>query len=109
MLVPRSLFSDEVIANKLIELQVKFLEEVIGMNSSSTHFIIENNQRWYSEAKTPEEQGKILQNVETIKKNQETRVRNADYYKVQIQFLQKMLEQKDGDIEINETIKELII
>lgn len=109
MLVPRSLFSDEVIANQLVGLQVKFLEEVVAMHSTSTDFLINNNQESYSKAETPEAQETIIKNVENLKANQKTRMNNAEYYKAQIKFLQDVLDKKDGDIEINTEIKELIV
>ena len=109
MLVPRSLFSDEVIINQLTGLQVKFLEEVTAMHSVSTDYLIKSNQESYSKAETPEEQEKYLNNVANIKKNQETRINNADYYMAQIKFLQDVLDQKDGDIEIDTNIKDLIV
>ncbi len=109
MLVPRSLFPDEVIINQLTGLQVKFLEEVTAMHSLSNDYLIQNNQEWYSKAETPEEQEKYLNTVANIKKNQETRINNADYYMSQIKFLQDVLAQKDGDIEIDTTIKDLIV
>jgi len=77
MLVPRSLFSDEVIANQLVGLQVKFLEEVTAMHSVSTDFLINNNQESYSKAETPEAQETIINNVSKLKKNQETRINNS--------------------------------
>lgn len=109
MLVPRSLFPDEVIINQLAGLQVKFLEEVTSMHSVSTDFLINNNQESYSKAETPEAQQAIIQNVENLKKNQQTRINNADYYMTQIKFLQDVLAQKDGDIEIDTNIKDLIV
>jgi len=109
MLVPRSLFSDEVIANQLVGLQVKFLEEVTAMHSVSTDFLINNNQESYSKAETPEAQETIINNVSKLKKNQETRINNSEYYMSQIKFLQDVLAQKDGDIEIDTTIKDLIV
>ena len=109
MLVPRSLLSDEVITNQLVGLQVKFLEEVTAMHSVSTDFLINNNQESYSKAETPEAQETIIKNVENLKKNQETRINNSEYYMSQIKFLQDVLVQKDGDIEIDTTIKDLIV
>lgn len=109
MLVPRSLFPDEVIINQLTGLQVNFLQEVTAMHSVSTDHLIHNNQDGYSKAETPEEQEKYLNNVANLKKNQETRINNADYYMTQIKFLQDVLAQKDGDIEIDTNIKDLIV
>lgn len=108
MLVPRSLFPDEVIVNQLAGLQIKFLEEVTAMHSVSTDHLIQNNQDGYNKAETPEEQEKYINNVANLKKNQETRINNASYYMSQIKFLQDILNQKDGEIEIDTTIKDLI-
>lgn len=109
MKVSRSLFPDEVIINQLTGLQVNFLQEVTAMHSVSTDHLIQNNQEGYSKAETPEEQEKYLNNVANLKKNQETRINNSDYYMAQIKFLQDVLAQKDGDIEIDTTIKDLIV
>lgn len=110
MLVSRSIFSDEVIINQLTGLQVKFLEEVTAMHSVSTDHLIQNNQESYSKAETPEEQEKYLNNVANLKKNQETRINNSDYYMSQIKFLQSILAMNpDDSFEIDTTIKDLIV
>lgn len=108
MKIKRSLIRDDVIENKLIELQVKFLEEIIASSNTSTDFLIENNQEGYKNAETPEEQQKYIQNVENLKKSQENRIKNSEYYKSQIQFLQDMLAEKE-EIEINTKIKDIVV
>lgn len=108
MKIKRSLIRDDVIENKLIELQVKFLEEIIASSNTSTDFLIENNQEGYKNAETPEEQQKYIQNVENLKKSQENRIKNSEYYKTQIEFLQNILAEKK-EIEINTDIKDIVV
>lgn len=110
MLVPRSLLCDEVITNKIIEMQVKYLDCLYSSNSLSTDWLIDNNQEGYAKAETPEDQQKLIKNVEELKANQVSRLRNAEYYKTQIQFLQSILAMKDDEeFEINTELKELIV
>lgn len=108
MKIKRSLIRDDVIENKLIELQVKFLEEIIASSNTSTDFLIENNQEGYKNAEKPEEQQKYIQNVENLKKSQENRIKNSEYYKTQIEFLQNILAEKE-EIEINTKIKDIVV
>jgi len=110
MIVSRSLLYDEVIQGKIIEMQAKYLDTLYSSNSLSTDWLIDNNQEEYSKSETPEKQDSLIKNVEELKKNQVTRIRNAEYYKSQIEFLQSILALKpEGTFEINTTIKDLII
>lgn len=110
MLVPRSLLCDEVITNKVIEMQVKYLDCLYSSNSLSTDWLIDNNQEGYTKAETPEDQQKLIKNVEELKANQVSRLRNAEYYRTQIQFLQSILAMKDDEeFEINTELKDLIV
>lgn len=110
MIVARSLFHDDVIVNKIVEMEVKYLDTLYASNSLTTDWLIENNQEGYNNAKTPEEQETLIKNVEELKKNQVSRIRNADYYKSQIEFLQSILALKPEEtFEINTEIKELSI
>jgi hypothetical protein len=110
MFVKRSLLHDEVIQNKIIEMQVKYLDTLYSSNSLSTDWLIDNNQIAYSDAKTPEEQETLIKNVEGLKKNQEDRIRSAEYFKSQIEFLQSILALSDDEeFEINTELKELIV
>ena len=113
MLVSRSLLSDDVIVNKLLEMQVKYLDTLYSSNSLSTDWLIQNNQEEYSKAEDPEKQQKqhaLIKNVEELKENQVKRLRNAEYYKSQIEFLQSILALKPEDtFEINTDLKELVI
>lgn len=110
MLVSRSLLSDDVIVNKLLEMQVKYLDTLYSSNSLSTDWLIQNNQEEYSKAEDPEKQHALIKNVEELKENQAKRLRNAEYYKSQIEFLQAILALKPEDtFEINTDLKELVI
>jgi len=119
MQVSRSLLRDEVIENKIVEMQVKYLDCLYSSNSLSTDWLIDNNQEGYYKAETPEEQEKLIKNVEELKKNQELRIRNAEYYKSQIEFLISILNNKpkkwyqfwrsEATFEIDTTIKDLIV
>lgn len=110
MLVPRSLLCDEVITNKIIEMQVKYLDTLYSSNALSTDWLIDNNQAEYALSETPEAQEVIIKNVDGLKKNQKDRLRNAEYYKKQIEFLQSILALKDDEeFEINTELKELIV
>jgi len=110
MQVSRTLLRDDVIENKIVELQVKYLECLYSSHSLSTDWLIENNQEEYSKAEDPEKQETIIKNIEELKKNQVARLRNAEYYKSQIEYLQSILALKSKDtFEVNTELKELIV
>lgn len=119
MLVSRSLLSDDVIVNKILEMQVKYLDTLYSSNNLSTDWLIQNNQEEYSKAEDPEKQQALIKNVEELKENQVKRLRNAEYYKSQIEFLQSILAMKpkkwyefwriEPTFEINTDLKELVI
>ena len=91
-------------------MQVKYLDCLYSSNSLSTDWLIDNNQEEYTKAETPEDQQKLIKNVEELKANQVSRLRNAEYFKTQIQFLQSILAMKDDEeFEINTELKELIV
>jgi len=110
MFVKRSLLHDEVILNKIVEMEAKYLDTLYSSNNLSTDWLIDNNQEEYSKSETPEAQDVIIKNVEGLKKNQRDRIRNAEYYKKQIEFLQSILALSgDEEFEINTELKELIV
>lgn len=119
MQISRSLLRDEVIENKIVEMQVKYLDCLYSSHSISTDWLIENNQEEYSKAEDPEKQQTLIKNVEELKSNQEKRVRNAEFFKTQIEFLQSILALKprkwyqfwrsETTFEIDTTIKDLIV
>lgn len=109
MKIARSLLRDDVIENKIVEMQVKYLETLYASHSISTDWLIENNQEEYKTADVEKQQA-LIKNVEELKDNQSKRLRNAEYYKSQIEFLQSILALKPKDsFEINTVLKELII
>lgn len=109
MLVSRSLLHDEVILNKIGEMEVKYLDTLFASHNIATDWLIENNQEEYAHADV-EKQEVIIKNVEELKKNQVTRLRNAEYFKSQIEFLQSILALKpEESFEINTELKELVI
>lgn len=109
MKVSRSLLRDDVIEWKIVEMQVKYLETLYASHSISTDWLVENNQEEYSKADA-EKKETLIKNIEWLKKNQEDRIRNADFFKSQIEFLQSILALKPEDtFEINTELKELVI
>jgi hypothetical protein len=107
MLVKRILVRDEVIVNKILEMQSKYLDTLFASNNLSTDWLIENNQEGFDNATTEEEKETIVKNIEELKRNQKNRIRNADYYKSQIEFLQSiLLLPEDSEFEINTNLKE---
>lgn len=110
MIVSRSLLRDEVIENKIVEMQVKYLDTLYSSHSLSTDWLVDNNQEGYAKAETPEEQQVLIKNVEELKENQVKRLRNADFFKSQIEFLQSILALKPEDtFEINTNLKDFIV
>lgn len=109
MKVLRSLIHDDVITNKLLELQVKFFEAICDSDKTSTEFLINNNQVTYDVATTDEEKATLIANIEQLKRNQQNRIDNADYYKGKIEFIQNILAlNPDEFIEVDDTLKEFI-
>ena len=107
MLVKRILIRDEVLVNKILEMQSKYLDNLFASNNLSTDWLIENNQEGFDSATTEEEKETIVKNIEELRKNQKNRIRNADYYKSQIEFLQSiLLLPEDSEFEINTNLKE---
>lgn len=109
MKVSRYLLSDEVIAAKICEMQVKYLDTLYSSNSLSTDWLVDNNQEEYNLAE-PEKQVMLINNVEELKSNQIKRLRNAEYYKSQIEYLQSILSMKaDEEFEVNTQLKQFIV
>lgn len=107
MEIPRSLISDEVIVAKLTELQVKYFDSLLSTHSVTTDFLLENNQKTYNE--DGEKKESILANVEELKRGQETKIRNSEYYKAQIEYVQSILNLAPTDtIKVDEKLKEFI-
>jgi hypothetical protein len=48
MKVSRTLLRDDVIENKLVEMQVKYLDNLYSSHSLSTDWLVENNQEGYN-------------------------------------------------------------
>lgn len=100
---------DDVIENKIVEMQVKYLDCLYSSNSLSTDWLVENNQEEYKTADVEKQQA-LIKNVEELKDNQSKRLRNAEYFKAQIEFLQSILALKPEDtFKINTELKELVI
>lgn len=110
MLISRSLISTDVLVNKLLGLQVKFLDAILDTDKISTGFLIDNNQKTYSDPDTDENTKEgIEKNVMQLEQNQKNRLINIPYYENQIKFLQEIIELKDDQfIQIDERLKEFI-
>lgn len=110
MKISRSLISTDVLVNKLLGLQVKFLDTVLDTDKISTEFLIGNNQKTYDDTDTIEStKEEIEKNVMQLEQNQKNRLINIPFYEKQIKFLQDVIAlSEDEFIEIDETLKEFI-
>jgi len=110
MQVLRSLIHDDVIMNKIIELQVKFFEAIVDSDVCSTEFLIDNNQKTYDNPETTDEKkANLIINVAQLNENQQNRIDNSTYYKNKIKFMQDIFDLAPNDfIEVNDTVKEFI-
>lgn len=105
MIIARSLIRDEVIEQKLIELQVQLLDAILQTNNTSTDFIIDNNLEAMETA--DDDMKKTLEeNLEKLKKNQENRIKNIGYFEKQVEYVQSIFDKKPTEfVELNETLK----
>jgi len=109
MKILRSLIHDDVITNKILDLQVKYFEAICDSDKTSTEFLIDNNQIAYDNATTPEQKEALVVNVEQLTRNQQNRIDNSVYYEKKIQFMQDIFDLDNDDyIVVDEVLKEFI-